>query len=1180
MGISIAHRGHWDGAAGSDNLTTGPISINAGQILAVTVFADSYSGTTAVPTVTTNSPSWGFTQRVDYDEQIGGYAGVFATVAVATASPTVTITVAGAAAGHRRPSCDVWVLSGVDTGSPVLQVDRTGFVGRIGNLVFRSAVGAPAGGTKALIAAVDVLHNSEPYVYGDGVTAGFGVAQSGPYGPPGVSGFGTAVTWATPDTSYTTSVQLGTGYALNPSCLAAVMEFRPAPVLPTVDAGLDRTVERTKGIIRTAGESSDGGAAITGRQWRLMSGPAGSGAPMDLAAYGGDPKRCLLPSAVAGVHVIRYTATNAVGGGFDEATITVTPLRPTVEAGPDATQAAGLFTRTATETAGDSAITSRRWYVADGPSLVGTTIGSAAALSWTPPTLGRWVLAYTATSAAGTSDPDTFVLTVGVSGVPLKIARSPVPKFAVAIAFAGDLTDPDGSSWVFTEVTGDVRLEAGVHLRHGRGDEASVSQPATCALTLNNRHGRYSLGGLSPYWPNVRQGTPIEVSVDLGSGFQKLFTGYADGWTPEWSTVPLRPGSGGASGSRGARGDAVVRLSASGTMRRLQQGQPPEISPIRRGLVNSPGVVAYWPCEDEVGAGLLASAFPQFPAMDFSGRIHGGSNPGLPPATPRLAASDVFACSAPLPLVSDSEWYGTVPTFTGTEIIQMRCLIAVPSAGSNDGGVILGLITDGDPGFWELRYRTGGNINVRAWRNFSSLVLDTAPVSLVPVVPSSTTFVGIDGRSGQLGLTLTKSGGNVDWVVDFIEQGATVGYVYGPGAGGPTVAGASVGRPLRVQTATDGGHMDVTLGHVVVRKDSRDTGAHINHLNAWAGENIGTRLNRLAGEAGIWYQQIDPALPAWGFIPIVTDTMGAQPPGTLLDLYRDCERTDGGILWDGKGPGLSYTTKRYRESRAPVLVLDAAQGMVGLPFVPAHDDAYRVNRAEVRRYRGASAVYLDSTGPLGANIIGRYDNSLTVNCQRDTALPQYASWAVFQGTTEGYRYPRLTLDLTARPDLLDEWCTIIPGDRIDVTNLPLVNAAAPDALVRLAVEGFEQTITWDRWTATVNTSLYRRWEVACVAAETGDTQEFCARVDTNASQLAAIAAAGATTISVAVTAGPLWTVKADDFPLDLDLGAIKVTATACTGSASPQTFTLSTPMPVTRPAGTAVQLWNPPVLGL
>ena len=1172
MPLAATYRGRVDGAVGASSVVSGPIPVTTGEAFVIAVFADSlYEDTTAVVTATGMGINWPMTNTFMGNVDDGAFVGIYAAIPCPfTGTTTVTVTTAGSPSAYRRPSFMMWSVTGYDPADPVFArttVDTFGYPTI--NTTLRSTPGTP-NRSIAIIAGTDAMARGAAYISGSGINPGYGFDQPAAAGQRKVSYFSTAAVWTARDANQSLTIEPPGTFSVYP---LAVMEFREAPTAPIVDAGTDRTVERTKGVIRTAGETSDGGKPITARQWRLMSGPGGSGAPVDLAAYGGDPKRCALPSAVAGAHVIRYTATNSVGPGYDEATITVTPLRPTVEAGPDLTQPLGVVTRTATETAGDSAITSRRWYVVEGPSAVGTTIGSAAALSWTPPSLGRWVLGYTATSSAGTSDPDTFTLTAGVSGVPLKIGRTPVPKFAVALAFGGNLTDPDGSDWVFTEVTTDVRLDTGVHLRHGRSDEASASQPAALALTLNNRHGRYSLGGLSPHWPNVRQGTPVQVSVDLGSGFQTLFTGYADGFTPEWSTEPMRPGSGGL----GARGDAVVRLSASGTMRRLQQGQPIVFSPLRRGLINSSGVVAYWPGEDEEGATLIASAFPQYPPMDFSGRIHGGSNPGLPAASPRLAASDVFACSKPLPLISDSEWYGTVPDFTGTEIIQLRCLIAVPSAGSNDGGVILGMITTGDPSFWEIRYRTGGLFNVRAWRD--SLVLDTGPIALVPVIPGSTSFVGIDGRSGQLGLTLTKSGSNIDWVIDFIEQGATVGYVYGPGAGGPTVPGASVGKPVRIQTATDGGHMDVTLGHIVCRKDARDTTLHVNQLNAYRGENIGTRLNRLAGEAGIWYQQIDPSLPAWAFQGIITDTMGPQPPGTVLDLFRDCERTDGGILWDGKGPGLSYTTKRYRESRAPVLVLDAATGMLGLPFVPTHDDAYRVNRSEVTRYRGASAVYLDTAGPLGSDIIGRYDDSRTVNCRDDTALPQYASWAVFQGTVEGYRYPRLTLDLTARPDLLDEWCSIIPGDRIDVINLPLVNAAAPDDRVRLAVEGFEQTITWSRWTATLNTSLYRRWEVACVAAETGDTQEFCARVDTNGSALAAIAAAGATTISVAVSAGPLWTTKADDFPMDLDLGAVKVTATACSGSASPQTFTIS-PMPVTRPAGTRVQLWNPPVFGL
>ena len=661
-----------------------------------------------------------------------------------------------------------------------------------------------------------------------------------------------------------------------------------------------------------------------------------------------------------------------------------------------------------------------------------------------------------------------------------------------------------------------MRTSAGVYLRHGRGDEASVSQPAQLRLTLGNRDGRYSLGGRSPWWPNVRQGTPVQASVDLGSGFVAMFTGYADGFTPHYSTRP----------TAGGEGDAWVTLVASGSLRRMSQGQPPVISPLRRGLASATGVVAYWPCEDGKGAALLASAFPGAPPMDFSGRLHGGSNPGLPAAAPRCAQSDVFACSGPLPLVSDSEWYGPVPDYTGTSIIQLRCLIAVPDSGSNDGGVILGMITSGDPSFWELRYRIGGGINVRAWRNFiGPPVLDSPSIMFVPGPSGPSSFVGIDGRSGQLGLTLTRNGANIDYVVDFIEQGASTGYVWGTGvgsSGATVVAGASVGKATRIQTCTDGGHVDVTLGHIVVRSDSRDDSMHVKQLNAWRGENVGERLARLRDENALWYVQYDPPPP---FYPIVSDIMGPQPVGTSLDLFRDCERTDGGLLWDGRGPGLSYTTKRYRESRAPALTLDAAAGEVGLPFEPAHDDAYRVNRAIARRRDGASATFEDATGPLGSGIVGRYEDSRDFGVSSDAALPQYAGWMVGQGTVEGYRYPRLSLDLVAHPELLDEWLSIIPGDRVDVVNLSTIHPSAPTESISLVVEGYEQTIYPDRWTVIMNTSLAQRWAVASVAAETiggaGDPRpEYVARVDTDATVIAVLTAAGQSVLIVDVTAGP------------------------------------------------------------
>lgn len=1147
MALGYTYRGHVDGSSsGATFATSGPIPVVANDVLAVSVVTDSFTGTTAFITVTT-STGWGFTERVDYDEQIGGYCGVFALIVPANASPTITVSVTGAAAGHRWPSFDIWSITGAYLGDPVVQTGTTGFVGNPGSLIFVS--NPSISNTLALVAGVDPLHKGAPFVSGDGVTAGTGFSQPSPTGPPGVSGFGTIASWPTPDRSYFVNVdQPG---SVSDAFLGAMMEFAPAPAVPTVGAGLDRTVERTKGLIRTPSESSDPRAPITARQWSLQSAPGGASPPVGpLPAYGGDPKRVLLPNSVVGPHVIRYTATNSSGSSFDEATITVTPLRPSVNAGGDQTIALGLFTRTATEVAGDSPTSSRQWYIDSGPAGVGTTIGTAAALSWTPTTLGQYVLRYTATSADGTSDPDYATITVGVVGIPLNIGDGTV-RLGIAIAFAGDLTDPDGSSWIFTEVTTDVRVAKGVYLRHGRSDEASASQPASCRFTLDNRDGKYSLGGRSPYWPNVRQGTPVGVYIDTGGGFEAVFIGYADGFTPEYSINPLDTVTG--------RGDATVEVSASGSMRRLSQGQPPVMSPIRRGLLSAAGVVAYWPCEDGANAQFIASAFPGQPPMEFTRRLHDGSNPNVPATRPKLAASTDFDCSLPLPQLNDSEWYGHFQDYTATSAIQLRLLISIPDSGSNDSAVLVGLITSGDPGFWEIRYKSGGVLNIRAWRKFTTLVIDT-----------DVSGFNLEGRPGQLGIQLSTSGGSVSYWVDFLAVGAT-----GSGGYGSTIASSTVGRALRVQTNTDGGHVGVAIGHIEVRDRLTSDTENIAHLNAYAGEDVGQRLNRVTTENTLNYHQPDGDVH---FIA-VTDLMGPQRVGTILEILRDCERCDQGILWDGVSPGITYTTKRYRESRDPVLELDVTAGEVAYPFQPVHDDAYRRNRVTCQRTHGASAVFEDTAGPLGSNTIGRYDDSLDVNVASDNSAIYYAGWRVHTGTVEGYRWPRLTLNLRANPHLIDNWVGVIPGDRITVAGLDDVNSSAPVEDITLGVEGFEQVITDSTWGVQINCSPYDQWSVACACDTVGDTREFGARADTDSSTITTLIAAGQTTLSATTPSGPLWTTVADDYPLYLDLGDVRVGAVSCSGTSSPQTFTIE-PMPVDRPAGTRIQLWHPPVFGL
>jgi hypothetical protein len=113
----------------------------------------------------------------------------------------------------------------------------------------------------------------------------------------------------------------------------------------------------------------------------------------------------------------------------------------------------------------------------------------------------------------------------------------------------------------------------------------------------------------------------------------------------------------------------------------------------------------------------------------------------------------------------------------------------------------------------------------------------------------------------------------------------------------------------------------------------------------------------------------------------------------------------------------------------------------------------------------------------------------------------------------------------------------------------------------------------------MNTTPYDPWRVIELAATTGDTGEFLCILDTDGSTVHTTASAGATSLSVSTTSGPLWTTASDDFPLFLNIGGIRVKATNITGSSSPQTFTVDgTTVTKSLPAGTDVSVWEPTVL--
>jgi len=120
--------------------------------------------------------------------------------------------------------------------------------------------------------------------------------------------------------------------------------------------------------------------------------------------------------------------------------------------------------------------------------------------------------------------------------------------------------------------------------------------------------------------------------------------------------------------------------------------------------------------------------------------------------------------------------------------------------------------------------------------------------------------------------------------------------------------------------------------------------------------------------------------------------------------------------------------------------------------------------------------------------------------------------------------------------------------RIRVTDLP---SWLPPGPVDLYVDGYRETLEPHRWVVEYNCVPGSPWLVG----EVGDDE--LGRADTTGAELAAPVGAADTTISVATTAGPLWTTDPAGTPFDIQVGGEVMRVTAVTGASSPQTFTVT-----------------------
>jgi hypothetical protein len=732
-------------------------------------------------------------------------------------------------------------------------------------------------------------------------------------------------------------------------------------------------------------------------------------------------------------------------------------------------------------------------------------------------------------------------------GHPFNVAVFPGARHMLEI---GPGTDPGDAwqDWTLVDITSSAGL-AGESVRYtkGRRDEQSQSQPGELSNTLLNDDGVYTpRNWTSPYFPDLRAGIPVRYGINLndGNGYTECWSGDLSSLTPGWDQSANLPS---------------IALKAMGTLSRLQEGTQPLRSAMTRGVasqlygdVNTPPV-RYWPMEEGAGATQAAEYFGGLPIVPAgTGAVSWGGD-------------STTAGSAPLPTwAAGAEFVMPIPVGSATGSWRLQFMVNVPTGETADA-TLFAWKTSGTLPNWRASWtHSTGKFSITG---FDSAGVAQAVTSGTAITKGTPYFVVVDAA---------QSGTDLAW--EYQISDATSASITNAEAGLETPG--TVGNVSQVSMLVGAGVDGLTFGQLSVF-DVSDTAiidslsvnfsnVDYQYANGWLFETPIHRFLRLCSEEGI---RVDNRTE----LEIADDArmeMGAQPIATLIDLLRECESADGGFISDGYGFGLRLFHFTSRENRAVDFALNVSPDHhIAGTLSPAEDNQGLCNDATVSSAT-SSGRFTQPDGepyaPAGPGGIGPHDGgSTTMNLFDDAILRQRAGWIVHQGTVDEDRYPDLSVDFVANASIAafaSDWLASDQiNERVSVTGLPS-EAASSD--IDVFSEGLAVLAGQFDWTVGLNARPASPWSVFVMGES---------RVDTAGSSLTVTATAGATSITV-TSVRRIWTTAGGEYPMDLSVGGVKVTASACSG-AGPQTFTISA-LPVAVAAGRPVKLWRPDVIAL
>lgn len=673
-------------------------------------------------------------------------------------------------------------------------------------------------------------------------------------------------------------------------------------------------------------------------------------------------------------------------------------------------------------------------------------------------------------------------------------------------------------SGVWTDVSTYVYTRGGVDIERAKRNETGTSEACVAKFILDNRDNRFSARNpTGPYYGKLRKNTQLRISV---TGYNYRFYGEV----PEW---PI--------GSDSSGRDVYVTIEAAGQFRRFGQGSSEERSTFYREWSITPKpsyLVGYWPMEDGVSAVRYSSPLTGVGPMNKFGIV--------------TDTDDTFVSSDPLPVwTSSCAASAPVPAYTATNESFVGFLFKAPSAGVAAGTRLIDVTYTGTAYRIVLNVTTTGGLTLLLYNSGGTLVMTDGPIAF-----------GLNGKNVFIGISLTQSGANTNYVFYATEQnGSTV-------SKSGVMAGYLCGSVQWIALGPDYGLAGCVLGHVIAFSQDVAAGYGNDFVGAFATEFAADRIARLCADKGVAATVVgSESLP-----------MGWQSRSGLLDSLRECETTDGGILYEARdGLEVYYRCRDDIMAGAATLVLDYSSKHI-THWDPVDDDQILTNIVTVTRDGGSSFTAIDTSGPLGTATVGEYDSSVTVNTWFDLYLEDIATWRLSQGTVDKMRFPTVQVSLHRAPFVADaalrnSAADVSIGERIQIAHPP--SFLVPDT-IDLLVVGIKERLTQFTWDISYVCLPFDVWNTAKYYGA-GDTDRY----SPGSSSLAAGATSTATSLSVAVDRN-LWTIADGSF--DILVAGERMTVTNVVGSSSPQTLTVTRSVNgvvKAQSSGASVELFSP-----